>query len=54
MFSNEKTEPLKNLMVSQSMAMNLFILKDIGNLEDFSLEGMQLTNVGLVVTTNRY
>ena len=41
-FSNEKIEPLKNPMISQPMAMNLFFLKEIGNLEDISSDGVRL------------
>ena len=46
-FSNEKIESLKNPMVSQPTAINLFFLKGIRNVEDISLDDMLLTNAEL-------
>ena len=49
-FSNEKTELLKNPMVSQPTTINLFFLKEIWNLEDIGSDGTLLTNAELVIT----
>ena len=46
-FPNEKIESLKNPMVSQPTAINLFFLKGIRNVEVINLDDMLLTSAEL-------